>query len=400
MNTSQPVPDTLGTPQAPPEVHAAADQPMPQSFLNPPRRSPMPAILATVGILILLGVLALVIVYLISGLGTTAFAIAGVLALVPLFIVLLGVRWIDRWDPEPAGALVFAFLWGAGMSVLIALIVGAELEQVVAGTGAAAEFVGAAIQAPIVEEVGKGFGVLLLFWFARKNFSGPVDGIVYAAVIAGGFAFTENILYFGSALLESGTPAGLVEIFLIRGLMSPFAHVMFTAFIGIFLGLAANRTGALGAIGFFIVGLIPAVLLHAFWNGALFFVPEFYSYFAIVQFPLFALVVVLVIYLRRQEAKLTRARLGEYADAGWFNPEELDALATPSGRKVALDWARKRGVGDTMKRYISAATKLAHARQRMMVGRGVSKAQADEARHLSAIVESRKALQGTMPTAS
>jgi RsiW-degrading membrane proteinase PrsW (M82 family) len=79
-----------------------------------------------------------------------------------------------------------------------------------------------------VEELAKGLGIVLIFLFARKHFDGPVDGIVYAAWVAGGFAFTENILYFGGELLDSSSPLAVAQVFLIRGLMSPFAHIMFT----------------------------------------------------------------------------------------------------------------------------------------------------------------------------
>jgi len=339
-------------------------------------------------------------VYLITGLGVTAFAFAGVLALVPLVIVALGIRWIDRWDPEPRGALAFAFLWGAGVAVLIALLVGAEVDNVInslGGPGPGYEFFGAAIQAPIVEETGKGIGVLLLFLFARKHFDGPVDGLVYAATVAGGFAFTENILYFGQALLETGTASGVVYIFLVRGLMSPFAHVMFTACIGIFLGIAASRTSALGGIGLFFVGLIPAILLHALWNGSLFFVQDFFGYYAVVQVPLFIFAILLVVYLRRQESKVALRHLTAYAAAGWFHPNEIGALATGPGRRVALAWARKYGIGRVMKRYIRDSTRLAFTRQRMSTGYNVPRAQADEAILLESIVTLRRSLTGTTP---
>ena len=62
----------------------------------------------------------------------------------------------------------------------------------------------AVVQAPLVEETAKGIGVLLIFAFSRSHFDGPVDGLVYAATAAAGFAFTENILYFGAALAEGG----------------------------------------------------------------------------------------------------------------------------------------------------------------------------------------------------
>ena len=34
--------------------------------------------------------------------------------------------------------------------------------------------------------------------FRRREFDGVVDGVVYAGLVAAGFAFTENILYFGA----------------------------------------------------------------------------------------------------------------------------------------------------------------------------------------------------------
>jgi RsiW-degrading membrane proteinase PrsW (M82 family) len=388
---------------APADVAVQATATAQPGLTAPPKRSSALLALGIVGVILVSVVMLFVIVYLISGLGGDAFALGGIMALIPLAIVFIAVRWIDRWEPEPRLAVIFAFLWGAGVAVLIALLVGAEIDNVIAAMGGVDdftyEFFGAAVQAPIVEETGKGLGLLILFWVARKHFDGPVDGLVYAAWVAGGFAFTENILYFGSQLLDSGGFDGNVfEIFLIRGIMSPFAHVMFTACTGAALGFAARRTGAFGAIGFFLLGLIPAILLHALWNGALFFVSDFYGYYAIVQFPLFVIAVVLVIFLRRQESKLTHDRLAEYASVGWFNPDEVSALATPNGRRQALNWAAQKGKRKQMKRYIQDATRLAFARQRIITGRGRPGAEADEAALLGAIVESRKALVGVGAT--
>jgi RsiW-degrading membrane proteinase PrsW (M82 family) len=360
-------------------------------------------VLVIVGIALGAAALLFVLLYLMLFLGPALVTVGGIMAFLPLLIVLLGLRWIDRWEPEPRSALLFAFLWGAGVSVVIALLVDAEVQSVIGSSGgdpAAFEFVGAAVQAPIVEEFGKGLGVLLIFWFGRKYFDGPVDGVVYAAATAAGFAFTENIQYFGIALAEAGgSVAGAGEIFVVRGLMSPFAHVMFTAFTGILLGVAARRTNAFGAVFFFLLGLIPAVLLHAFWNGALFFVSDFYGYYALVQVPIFLVIVGIVVALRRAEADLTRQRLAEYAAVGWFAPEEVTALATPNGRRTAMAWARPRGLGAHMKRYIRDATRLAFARHRIVTGRGHIRAQADEAVLLSAIVDSRRALRGSSPSA-
>lgn len=386
---------TAAAPNAAPadvaQVAAAAPQP---GLTAPVKSGSGLLVLAIIGIIVLSLVLLFVFVYLISGLGVAGFALGGILALVPLAIVFFVVRWIDRWEPEPRLAVVFAFLWGAGVSVLIALLVGAEVDNVInslGGPGPGYEFFGAAIQAPIVEEVGKGLGLLIIFFAARKHFDGPVDGLVYAAWVAGGFAFTENILYFGSEIVADGA---VVQIFLIRGIMSPFAHVMFTACLGLALGFAARRGGALRGLGYFVLGVIPAILLHALWNGALFFVSDFFGYYAVVQVPLFIGAVFLVLYLRRQEAKLTHDRLSEYAAVGWFNPEEVPALATKQGRRQAIAWAERNGKGRQMKQYIKDATRLAFARQRIITDRNLIGADVNEPALLDAVVESRKALVG------
>jgi RsiW-degrading membrane proteinase PrsW (M82 family) len=359
--------------QAPVDVRRAAAVVTGPAAVPAPRRSVGLIVLGVVGIAVLTLVVVGVVAYLIAGLGPVAFGIGGIMALVPLAIVFFGVHLIDRWEPEPRGILVFAFLWGAGASVAVALIVGAQLEGVLSAITAdvgLSDFIASAVQAPIVEEGAKGLGLLLIFWTARKHFDGPVDGLVYAAWIAGGFAFTENVLYFGVQLLSSGAiDGGLAEIFFARGIMSPFAHVMFTACTGIALGFAARRTSSVGAVGVFLLGLVPAVLLHAFWNGSLYFVTDFYGYYAVVQFPLFIAGLLLVLHLRRQEARLTHDRLTEYAAAGWFNRDEIDVLATGAGRRRAQSWAARRGVGRTMRQYTRDATRLAATRQRIVTGR-------------------------------
>ena len=55
--------------------------------------------------------------------GGTNLLVPFLLALVPLCLVLLVVRWIDYQDPEPLGVLVAAFLWVAGVATLVSLIV-------------------------------------------------------------------------------------------------------------------------------------------------------------------------------------------------------------------------------------------------------------------------------------
>lgn len=368
----------------------------------PPRRTRTGVfVLAIVGIILLGFVFLAVVGYLVLGLGPAAFVICAILALVPLAVVITAITIIDRWEPEPRPALWFAFLWGAAASIAIALIVDFGVQVAVAvasdGQSTTSDLWGSVIQAPIVEEGAKAVGVLILLLFFRKQFDGPVDGLVYGATVAAGFAFTENILYFGQALIESGG-VGLGFTFVLRGIMSPFAHVMFTACTGVALGFAARRKGFLKGVGIFFAGLVLAMALHALWNGSSFVVEGldgFFLVYFVVQVPLFALAVVFVVLLRKSEAKLTRARLTEYAEAGWFSAAEVDMLSSGAGRRQARRWAHTLPGGNgpaALKSFIRHSTRLAFTRQRLLVDRANIAPQHDEAELLDAILGDRVAL--------
>ncbi len=340
--------------------------------IPPPTRSPrrgrgvLVGVVAVVGFVVV-GWAALLVFDLLQGvLGPGVFVFAAVLALIPLGIVAAGIRWLDSWEPEPPSATWFAMGFGAAVAVLLALVVDDIIGVRVASDQRLDMFVGAAIQAPIVEEVGKGLAVLLLFWWGRRRIDGPIDGVVYAAWAAAGFAFTENILYFGQALV--GGDGQILGTFVGRGLMSPFAHLMFTAFVGYSLGRAAER-GVKGlALGPFVVGLIPAIALHAFWNGALFFVTSFYTYFFLVQVPLFLGLIAWVAWLRRQKGAVLETHLFHYGKLGWLHTSEIAFLADTGARKQARAWAKSRGIASEFDQFVRHTTRLAFDRHRAARG--------------------------------
>jgi RsiW-degrading membrane proteinase PrsW (M82 family) len=365
---------------------------------TPPRRVDSALVLAIVAF-VLLGLLALGVGgYLLLVLGPVAAGIAALMALVPLIGVTLVIAWIDRWEPEPRAALLFALLWGAVASVAMALLFsyGAQIAEQMAGIrqGTGTQVFSTVVQAPIVEEFSKGLGVLLLFWVFRRQFDGPVDGLVYGATVAVGFAFTENIQYFGLALRNSDLSA-VSETFLLRAILSPFAHVMFTSCTGIVLGLASRRGGT--GIGWFLLGLLPAMFLHALWNSASLVVRDFYSYYLVVQVPLFLLAIGIVLLLRRRERQVTAARLTEYAEAGWFSRNEVALLSSGAGRSQGKAWARRGGFGRQFDRFARDATRLAFTRQRLISGRDGRGARRSEAELLQRVVADRQALAGMPP---
>lgn len=305
--------------------------------------------------------------YFVWALGAVASGVGLAIALIPLAIVFLGVYIIDRWEPEPKSMIAFAIAWGAIAAVGITLLVDLAITLAI---GLRAEVLSTVIQAPIIEEVAKGLGIFVIFLIGRRAFDGPVDGIVYGALVGGGFAFTENIQYFAISLIEGGGTQ-LTATFVMRGLLSPFAHAMFTALTGFAMGLAARRHASKSAVlGAGLIGLVGAMLLHGFWNGSAMFA-DFFALYITLQVPLFIGFILVIVALRKEEARVTRERLTEYAAAGWFTPEEVTMLATPAGRKVGMRWAATLA-GDRrllMKQFIRDATALAAVRQRALTGR-------------------------------
>lgn len=334
-----------------------------------PPRAGRTAPIWIVGVIVL--ILVALVGYFLNAIGPAASLIGMVLALLPLAGVLVAVRLIDRWEPEPRGLLILALAWGAVAAVGITLGVDIAISVVIGvDDSPLGEAFSAVVQAPVVEELAKGLGVYLIFLTARRAFDGPVDGIVYGALVGAGFAFTENIQYFAVSFIEGGA-ADVSSTFFVRGILSPFAHVMFTAVTGFALGLAARRGASAGrALGPWMLGMLGAMVLHALWNGSAVF-GDFFGLYLTLQVPLFIGFVLGVIALRREEARLTRTRLGEYAAAGWFTPQEVDMLATGPGRKAALAWAGTLRGDRTplMKQFIADATALAAARQRAVSGR-------------------------------
>jgi RsiW-degrading membrane proteinase PrsW (M82 family) len=325
--------------------------------------------------------------------GRETILLLGLLALVPLGICLAGLWWVDRWDPEPKSAVLLAVVWGAGVSVAGTLVVGQYVfEPIIAAADIAEPGVfGAVVQAPVVEELAKGLGVLLIFLVRRSHFDGPVDGIVYGGAVGAGFAFTENILYFSSAYAEGGD--AVAQLFVMRGLFSPFAHVLFTAWTGFALGLAASR-GVRGAWPpYFVMGLAPAIAGHFLWNGGLaLFFQDFWTFYFVLQVPLFVCAVVAVWLLRRAERKLTERRLGDYRAAGWFTEREVAMLSTAAGRRAAAAWARGYGAGGLMRDFTGTAVRLAATRHRIVRGHGADGAHDEERRLLDRALRQRQQL--------
>lgn len=186
-------------------------------------------------------------------------AAAFVLAAVPFLGIILFTHLLQYRVTRPLGAKRWALLWGA----LVATGGSSYANGILGGEPGWATIV---VVAPIVEELTKFLGLLLLLHWGRIRSS--LDGVVYALIIGGGFALVENTFYFFNAISAeiSGDDGVLREVFLMRGIASPLAHPFFVGFAAAAMGAwrTGPRRGPLLVAGGWVLG----VLLHALWNHA------------------------------------------------------------------------------------------------------------------------------------
>jgi RsiW-degrading membrane proteinase PrsW (M82 family) len=326
-----------------------------------------------------------------SDLSTSAVVAGAALATLPVVPVVATFLWLDRWEPEPGWTLLFAFVWGGGVATLGSLIVNSVVDI---AYGPAASSV---VSAPMIEEGLKGTFLVGLLWLQRRELDGVVDGIVYAGMVAAGFAFVENILYLGRAI-DSGGSDGAIT-FVMRCLLTPFAHPFFTAFIGIAVGVAARRRGVLARLGLPVIGYACAVVLHALWNAVALWDDGrvFLSAYVTVMMPLFAGMVVLALWQRRREQRVVATYAPRFAAAGWIPQSEVPLLSSMSGRRQWRRAVRQRSGGAAARAvqdYQVALTELAFLADRVARGTAGPEAAQWHAEILDAAAAARASVVG------
>lgn len=305
--------------------------------------------------------------------GPVAVVLGVVAATVPVAIVIPALLWIDRWEPEPAKLLLPTFLWGAFVATLTALLINDTAEAVgdlLLGQGTGTT-VSAVVSAPIVEEAVKAVPVLAVLWRRAKYFDGLVDGVVYAGFSAAGFAFTENIYYFGRAFAQYGFAddgGSVLAVFVLRGVLSPFTHPLFTVITGIAIGYAATARSKPLRILVPICGYLGAVLLHALWNASALLggAAAFLNVYFMVMVPIFIAVLLLVLWQRRREHGIIKAALPEMVENRWIAPSEVELLTSLTGRRKWRRQVRKqsgRRAARAVGTYQSSVTALAFLRR-------------------------------------
>lgn len=325
-----------------------------------------------VSTVMLLGALVIGVVLLYSG-APVALVTGTVLAAIPVVPLIASYLWLDRYEPEPRMLLALGLGWGAFVATTIALVL-QVFDTFAFGSDDALTGI---LVAPLTEEGAKGLFVVLLLWYRRQEIDGILDGIVYAGMVGIGFAFVENILYLTSAYMGgNGASGGLestVGLFVIRCLFSPFAHPLFTAFIGIGVGIAVSSRRKSVRFLAPVAGYVLAVGTHGLWNAALMLHNgrDAVAGYVFLMVPAFLVFVVFAVWVRVREGKMLTVALADCARRGFLDPAEIPWLVRLPARRACRQYAERTG-GRTaraaMASYQREAIELAYLHHRYLRG--------------------------------
>ncbi len=323
------------------------------------------------GAALLVGLLLLALIIAVNSLefGIAALVAGMIAATVPVPLYTALILWLDRFEHEPRYLVFACFLWGATASVFIAILVNTTVQMT------AGKFASIVVSAPLIEELAKAVVIFAVFFVKRDEFNGILDGIIYAAVTALGFAMVENFAYYGRAFAGL-LPVGLGGAFFVRGMQSPFLHPFFTAMTGIGLGWAAQTRNGFVRVLAPLVGLGCAVFFHALWNFSAVAGLSNILYF-ILMVPAFIVVLLIAGFALRREKKIVSQQLfGEIA-AGRLTQieyEHLTSLRRRATNSFRALYTKGLSGWNVQRRCNQAASEMAFQRHRAAEGNSVDTA--------------------------
>lgn len=185
-------------------------------------------------------------------------------AITPVFLIILYIYIKDKYEKEPKDLLLYTFILGAIVSVIITTILYNISDKLIQidDSSAFQLFIKAFFVVGFIEEFSK-YLIVRYYSQSKKEFNEPFDGIMYAVMVSMGFAATENILY----VLEGG-----YQVAILRAFTAIPAHATFGVLMGYFMGKAKFSKSK---IKMNLTGLLLAIFFHGAYDYFLFleFIP-------------------------------------------------------------------------------------------------------------------------------
>ncbi len=183
------------------------------------------------------------------------------LAIIPVIVLVIFLLVVDRHDREPMRLLGKVFLFGMISSIPILVV-----EMILVNFNVFAGILGIIFQAFIVAGLTEEFMkrmVVMKTAYRHPAFNEKMDGIIYCAFAALGFAAVENVMYLFSYFQDSPSVA------LYRAIFSVPGHMLFAVTMGYYLALSKYAESPGLSRKFYSRSLIYPVLLHGTFNTIL-----------------------------------------------------------------------------------------------------------------------------------
>lgn len=208
------------------------------------------------------------------------------LGLIPAILLFAFIYFKDRHQPEPAGKLLSAFGLGVA-SIFPVVIYGFVMSAIVDIIGGMGGFSGALYNAFVLAAIPEEASKLLMLWLVlRKNhyFDEKLDGIVYGACVALGFAAFENVLYLFNNI------DSLYEVATSRALLAVPMHFCCGIVMGYYVSMAKFYPYR-RSMNFALAFIVP-MAIHGIYDALLMLMPvmpllSLVLYAAVIAFSFF-----------------------------------------------------------------------------------------------------------------
>lgn len=181
-----------------------------------------------------------------------------IIAVIPSIAIAVAIYLTDRYDREPLPLLLKVFVLGA-LSVIPVIII----QRILIGVNLFPGLLGAAFTAFIIAGVTEEYfkrAVVLFSAYNSRHFNEKLDGIVYCAFSALGFATVENIMYVVFRF-SSNYYVGIM-----RGILSVPAHILFAVTMGYYLSLSKYSEEEEEKRRYFSKSLLVPAVFHGLFN--------------------------------------------------------------------------------------------------------------------------------------
>jgi RsiW-degrading membrane proteinase PrsW (M82 family) len=290
---------------------------------------------------------------------------------VPFWMFIASMDFLER---EPPLLLATAFAWGATVATTTAMPGNRAMLGLLAKVGPAdfATSWGPAVVSPIIEELVKVLGIVMIVLVSRKQINSVLDGMVYGALIGLGFQVVENVFYAIDAveMANEGDRIGpVVATFFLRGFLAGlWSHTLYGALAGAGIAWFLMRTDRSLAVR--VRGLVGGVGLawgiHSVWNS-----PWLMDGFGeggwgvligllLKGLPALLMVLTVLFVARHREADYYVAQLARLHDPTLASPGELRTLVHGHLRADARRIARKRAGRNGLKAVRTLQRAQAH----------------------------------------